>query len=281
VPTVKDQGQERAYSSAVAVERAADLLFLMAERGEASLTDLAREIGSSGSAVHRILMALKKKGLVQQAGENGPYALSWSILALTQRLTAEADLRTISRAYMIVLRDHTEETVALNVRSGFQRVCIDRVEGTHEVRWHQEIGRVSPLYAGATGRALLAYFSAAELKLFFQTTKLRKVTPYTTVKRKDVVSELAVIRQQGYAIGSQDRTVGVAAIAVPIFDSGGRAQATLTVAGPAERCSPERLEHWVEPLIDAAGAISGLLADASLDSPQPPREALPEFSVAT
>lgn len=277
---MKHEGPERAYSSAVAVERAADLLFLIAERGEASLTELAREIGSSGSAVHRILMALKKKGLVQQAEENGPYALSWSILALTQRLTAEADLRTIARPYMVALRDQTEETVALNVRSGFQRVCIDRVEGTHEVRWHQEIGRVSPLYAGATGRALLAYFSPAELKLFFQTTKLRKLTPYTTVKRTDVISELAEIRRQGYAIGSQDRTIGVAAIAVPIFDSSGRAQATLTVAGPSERCSPERLKDWVEPLTAATSAISGLVADASLSSPQPP-QALTELTAAT
>jgi DNA-binding IclR family transcriptional regulator len=277
---VTHEGPERAYSSAVAVERAADLLFLIAERGEASLTDLAREIGSSGSAVHRILMALKKKGLVQQAEENGTYALSWSILALTQRLSADADLRTISRPYMVALRDQTEETVALNVRSGFQRVCIDRVEGTHEVRWHQEIGRISPLYAGATGRALLAHFPAAELKLFFQTTTLRKLTPYTTVKRKEVISELAEIRRQGYSIGSQDRTIGVAAIAAPIFDSAGRAQATLTVAGPSERCSPERLEEWVEPLTAATTAISGLVADASLSSPQPP-QTVPELTIAT
>ena len=94
--SVNADGEQRPYSSAVAVERAADLLFLIAERGEASLSDLGRAIGSSGSAVHRILTALKNKGLIQQSVENGPYSMSWSILALTRRMLAEVDLRSLS-----------------------------------------------------------------------------------------------------------------------------------------------------------------------------------------
>jgi IclR family transcriptional regulator, acetate operon repressor len=259
---MKQEPTPRPYSSAVAVERAADLLFLIAERGEASLSDLARAIGSSGSAVHRILTALKKKGLIQQDEENGPYSMSWSILALTQRLTTEADLRAISRPHMVSLRDLTEETVTLNVRSGFQRVCIDRVEGPHEVRWHQEIGKISPLYAGATGRAILAYLSPDELGQFWRTTELRRLTPYTKVNRKEVLGELEQIRKHGYAIGTQDRVLGVAAMAAPIFDSAGRAEASLTIAGPSERCSASRLKSWVQPLSAAARAISSIVAEA-------------------
>jgi IclR family transcriptional regulator, acetate operon repressor len=234
-----------------------------AERGDASLTELARAIGSSGSAVHRILTALKNKGLIQQTEENGSYSLSWSILGLTQRLTAEADIRTLSRSYIAQLRDLTEETVTLNVKSGFQRVCIDRMEGTHEVRWHQEIGRVSPLYTGATGRAMLAYFPPEELELFWRTVELRRLTPYTTVKREELLKELALIRKQGYAVGTQDRILGIAAIAAPIFDVGEHVGAALTIAGPSERCSRKRMRDWVEPLRSATADISHLVMEAS------------------
>jgi IclR family acetate operon transcriptional repressor len=260
----EEQPQQRPYSSAVAVERAADLLFLIAERGEASLTDLARSIGSSGSAVHRILTALKNKGLIQQAVENGPYSMSWSILALTQRLTAAADLRSLSMPFMTSLRDLTAETVTLNVRSGFDRVCIDQVEGPHEVSWRQDIGKISPLYGGATGKVLLAYLSAADLKEFWRTVKLVKLTPYTVTSRPALIEELEVIRRRGYAFGTQDRLLGVAGIAAPIFDTAGKAAATLTIAGPAERCSSEQLEVWVEPLTAATQKISQLIADASI-----------------
>jgi IclR family acetate operon transcriptional repressor len=277
---VKREDSERPYSSAVAVERAADLLFLIAERGEASLTELARAIGSSGSAVHRILTALKKKGLIQQAEENGSYSLSWSILALTQRLASEADIRSISRPYIASLRDLTGETVTLNVRSGFQRVCIDRMEGPHEVRWHQEIGKVSPLYTGATGRAMLAYFSVEELEQFLKTVELRKLTPYTTVKHEDLVKELALVRKQGYAIGTQDRILGVAAMAAPIFDANQRAGAALTIAGPSERWSRKRMREWIEPLKTSSGEISRLVADVSSHGLRSEAETLARVSVA-
>jgi len=61
-----------------------------------------------------------------------------------------------------------------------------------EVRWHQEIGMISPLYAGATGRAILAYILPEELKEFWRTTELRRLTPYTKVNRKEVLGELEV-----------------------------------------------------------------------------------------
>jgi DNA-binding IclR family transcriptional regulator len=254
---------QRPYSSAVAVERAADLLFLIAERGEASLTDLARAIGSSGSAVHRILTALKNKGLIQQTTENGPYSMSWSILALTQRLTAQADLRSLSLPHMTELRDLTGETVTLNVRSGFDRVCIDQVEGPHEVSWRQDIGKISPLYGGATGKVLLAYLEPEDLKEFWRAVKPQKLTPYTVTSREEMSKEIELIRERGYAFGTQDRLLGVAGISAPIFDSAGHASGALTIAGPSERCTNEHLEQWVEPLTAATRRISQLIADAS------------------
>lgn len=261
------EASERPYSSAIAVERAADLLFLIAEREQASLNELARAIGSSGGAVHRILIALKRKGLIQQTTENGPYSMSWSILALTQRLTAEADLRTVSRPHMVALRDLTGETVTLNVRSGFDRVCIDQAEGPHEVSWRQDIGKISPLYAGATGKVLLAYLSPEELKGYFHAVKPQRLTQFTVVRRDDIRRELQAIRKHGYAFGTQDRIIGVAGVSAPIFDAGGRAAATLTIAGPAERCTPEKRERWVAPLIAATEQISQFVADAALAGP--------------
>jgi DNA-binding IclR family transcriptional regulator len=255
---------QRPHSSAVAVERAADLLFLIAERGEVSLTELARAIGSSGSAVHRILTALKNKGLILQPTDNGPYSLSWSIVALTRRLTSEADMRTISLPWMTSLRDLTDETVTLNVRSGFNRVCIEQAEGIHEVRWHQAIGQISPLYAGASGRTILAYITADELAEFFRTIKPQRITPFTKVSRDEIRKDLETIRKRGYAIGTQDRNVGVAALAAPIFDGDHRIFGALSVAGPTERCSSRQLTKWSEPLMAAAREISEIAEAAAI-----------------
>jgi DNA-binding IclR family transcriptional regulator len=253
------RGGDKPYSSAVAVERAVDILFLIAERGEVSLTDLARAIGSSGSAVHRILTALKKKGLIEQPVENGLYSLSWSILALTQRLASESDLRGFALPFMIQLRELSGETVTINARSGFARVCIDQVEGPHEVTWRQEIGRISPLYAGATGKMILANLPEPELESYLDTVERKQLTPYTTVDRGKLEGQLAEIRARGYAISSQDRVFGVAGISAPIFDRQGSIVGALTIAGPAERCSEDKLQGLIDPLTSAATQLSRLL----------------------
>jgi DNA-binding IclR family transcriptional regulator len=161
---------------------------------------------------------------------------------------------------MIKLRDVANETVTINVRSGFSRVCIDQVEALHEVRWQQEIGRISPLYAGATGKAILAYLGPEESKEFFETVTLEKLTPYTSVGRRELMQKLERIREQGYALGSQDRILGVAGISAPIFNRLDRVVGALTIAGPAERCTHERLMSWVEALVDATRQISRLLS---------------------
>ena len=44
---------ERPNASALAVERAAEIMFLLAEWGDGSVTEIAETIGSTGSAVHR------------------------------------------------------------------------------------------------------------------------------------------------------------------------------------------------------------------------------------
>jgi IclR family transcriptional regulator, acetate operon repressor len=258
------EANARPYSSAVAVERAVDLLFLIAERGEAPLTDLARAIDSSGSAVHRILTALKNKGLIEQPTENGPYTLSWSILALSQALAGRTGLRSLALPFMTGLRDLAGETVTLNVPSGFDRLCIDQVPGPHEVSWRQEIGKPIPLYGGATGKVILAHLPEPEVEAYFRAVKMEQLTPYTTVDRAELLRELETIRRQGYGIADQDRLLGVGGIAAPIFDPGGAVAGTLTIAGPIERCHPEQLERWAEPLTEATRKISALLSGAAI-----------------
>lgn len=249
---------ESSYRSAVAVERAVDLLFALAERGEASVSELARELGVAPSGVHRILTALKRKGLVEQT-EGERYELAWRLLALTRSLQERADLRALALPHMTALRDLTGETITLNVRSGFERACIEQVEGVHEVRWSSEIGRVSPLYAGVTGKVLLAHLPPDELERYLETVPRPRLTHRTTVDRTELERELARIRERGYAAGGQDRIVGVAGASAPIFDRTGAARAALTIAGPAERCTRARLERWNPALLAATREITSLL----------------------
>src|SRR5215472_7972636 len=249
----------KSYPSAVAVERAVELLYLLGERGDASLPVLARDIGSSRSAVRRILTALRRKGLVDLDPVTDRYSLSWLVLSLARSRQDRVGLREVALAPMAELRDLTKETVTLNVRSGFQRVCIEQLEGPHEIRWQGEIGRIDILYAGAGGKALLAYFPEDELERYLSQVNRRPLTRNTTVDQAALEGELAEIRRRGYATGRQDRVLGVAGVSAPIFNDAGEAIASITIAAPAARGTPEQLEAWAPAVLQAASRISDLL----------------------
>jgi DNA-binding IclR family transcriptional regulator len=258
---------KRSYPSAVAVERAADLLELLAERGSASVMELADEAELSGSAVHRILTALTRKGLVEQDPASERYKLSWGLLKLARALVNRDQLRTVALRHMTQLRDLTGETVTLYARSGYERICVEQVEGTHEIRYKAEIGRSLPLYAGASGLALLAQVPPDELQAYLRSTKLARLTPDTITARAELERSLAEIRQRGYAIASNDRVSGLAGLSAPVFDGTGSATAVITIAGPANRIAEPNASAWATALLEAADQVSRVLRGTAATEP--------------
>jgi DNA-binding IclR family transcriptional regulator len=247
------------YPSAIAVERAADILAMLGERGAVSVMDLAAQAGLSGSAVHRILTALKRKGLVEQDPASERYQLSWGVLTLARSLVNRDHVRSVALRYMTELRDLAGETVTLYVRSGFERICIEQVEGTQEIRYQAEIGRSLPLYAGASGLVLLAYMPDDELEDYLESVELQSMTPATIRDRAKLERLLRRIRKQGYASASNDRLLGLAGLSVPVLDGSGATSAAMTIAGPVERFAAADRERWIEALQEATSAIASVL----------------------
>jgi DNA-binding IclR family transcriptional regulator len=235
----------KSYPSAVAVERAVDLLYLLAERGDTSLAALAQEMGSSRSAIRRILTALRRKGLIEQDPVSDLYSLSWLDRTLAKARQDRVGLREVALQPMTELRDLTEETVTLNVRSAFQRVCIEQVEGLQEVRWQGEIGRID--------------VPEEELDRYLSRVARRQLTPNTLLDGDELRRELEEVRRRGYATGRQDRVIGVAGVSAPIFNESGAAFASITVASPSERGTPDQLEAWAPDVLRAASRLSELL----------------------
>ncbi|MGA8417607.1 MAG: IclR family transcriptional regulator [Candidatus Dormiibacterota bacterium] len=248
-------------ASALAVERAAEILLLLAQTdtGSLSVTELARETKASGSAIHRILTALRRKQLVDQHPETQRYALSWRMLTLFRQMNSRADLRGVVYPYMLRLRDLTAETITLNVQTGFERVCIEAVEGTHEIRWVAQIGQLAPLHSGVTGELLLAYAAEPDRRAYWShLAQLRKLDP-AIPSRAVLVRRVETIASEGYALAQSSHVQGIDAVSAPILGPDRSIAAALTIAGPAERCTLERLEAWLPDLLAAAGEVSQVL----------------------
>lgn len=253
------------YPSSLAVERAAQLLLKLADGGFAPIADLSRHLRISGSAVHRILVALRRAGLVEQARDSEMYGLAWGVMRLARGRVGELDVRAAARPFMVALREEHGETVALVARHGPARVCVETVEGEREVRWNADVGRVDPLYAGASGKVLLAFLPEEEQREYFASARLTKLTPKTITDRKALIRELMVVRERGYAISDQDRSVGLGGLAAPVFAPPGVVVAALVIGAPTQRCTDERLKAWRGSVVRAAREISQQLGHREAD----------------
>jgi DNA-binding IclR family transcriptional regulator len=250
-------------ASAVAVERAVRVLNVLGDRGEATLTEITRELGHGKTAILRILTALVREGLVELDRDSGRYSLSWRVLVLARGLANKAEIRSLAMPHMLALRDLTDETITLNGRIGYERVCIEQVESRQQLRWHSEIGSVTPLYAGATGMMFLAMFGPAELDAYLAEVKLERFTADTVTDPAVLRAMLQEIRAQGYCYDHDTRNVGIAGISAPVLDGSGEAVAVLTISGPTQRFERADLDLWRERLVAATSELTLLTAHPS------------------
>src|SRR3954453_265743 len=115
------------------VDRAISVLEILAQRGEAGVSEIALEIAVHKSTAFRLLGALEARGLVEQAEDRGKYRLSFGLVRLAGGVAARLDLTQQSRPVCRRLADEIGETVNLAVARSHYAVNLDQVRGPSAV----------------------------------------------------------------------------------------------------------------------------------------------------
>jgi IclR family acetate operon transcriptional repressor len=130
------------------------------------------------------------------------------------------------------LASATGLTASVFVRTGDSRAVVARVEGTHPLRYVLPIGQRLPLHIGA-GRVLAAHMDEQELADLIDRVGDFSVADGRRVTAEEFRAELAAIRARGWCFSSNERVVGTASVAAPVFSPGDRCTTAIQVAGPA------------------------------------------------
>jgi len=242
------------------IEKAIDILFCFnAEHPQLRLTDISAKLGLHKSTAYRLLSLLKKKGLIVSEPNSQLYSLGPSLVELAWVVLRQQDLRSVCRPYLQRLRQTTNETVNLNTRSGNQRVCIEELESEHHIKYSQTVGVTAPLHVGAPGKVLLAFLPPAELDTLLAGLPLSAMTPSTLTDPERLWTELSVVQRRGFAISIGERSPGASAVAAPIWDWSGRPIAAVSVLGPVQRLTYEKLQALGPLVVQVAQEMSTAL----------------------
>ena len=169
--------------------------------------------------------------LVQQDPITKLYRLGPGVFYLASVAKEGLDVRKIALPIMERLRDVTGENTTLHELRDGQRVCVEKVESKQVLRDTVLIGDQFPAHCGASGKVLLAYLPAEEIKGYLNSAKpLAALTSRTITDPQKLSAELTRIKRRGFAFSCGERVMdGLCAISAPIFDYDGKVRYSLTI----------------------------------------------------
>lgn len=265
--------EENLTHGAQSLKRAAIILRFLSSRGRrgAALKDVALESGLHKATAHRMLRALVDERLVECDPDSHRYRLGGDIFSLAISMGDHFDIRQLARPSLERLSAATQDTVYLGVRSQFDGLCIDMIEGTYPEqcvtlrpwdRW--------PLGVGAFGLAILAYMPDKEVAAAIHRNATRLVSePHYTPEK--LFEAVAKTRRDSFAIADNTLFRGGCAIAVPILDQQDRPIASLCVLAVLSRMDETRRKEiaalmWKESYLVSEAWRSPNESGGSVDS---------------
>ncbi|MDX8031791.1 IclR family transcriptional regulator [Lentzea sp. BCCO 10_0856] len=239
------------------VDRAISVLELLAQ-GEAGITEIAGELGVHKSTVSRLVSVLEARGLVEQLGERGKYAIGFGVVRLAGAATGRMDLTKLGQPVCQTLADSFGETVNIAVHDAGVAINITQARGSAAVSAVNWIGQRTPLHATSSGKILLAHLDLDERKRLVS-LPLDSYTENTVVDAETLLAELEQVAAQGFAACFEELELGLHAVAVPVRGHRGEVVAAMSASGPSYRLSRERVEQIVPTMSSAAADLSAQL----------------------
>jgi len=249
------------------VKKALELLdHFTVERPERSLAEISREVDAHKSSVFRVLTTLEAAGFLEKDPQSGKYRLGLKILDLAGRVLGRYDIRQVAAPFMEELARETEEVIHLAVLDGADIVYLEKKGQGQILTVATRVGGRNPAYASSMGKILLADLSEPELKAILGRGKLKKLTPNTIDEITKLIEELAVIREQGFALDNEETFPGIRCVGAPIRNARGRVIAAVSVTVPAQRMDDKRIRELWRLVTNTARMISERVVASKMEA---------------
>jgi IclR family pca regulon transcriptional regulator len=261
-PEVAEDAEEIADDEAVASAPARSRDFVQSlERGLAiirvfgphqpsmTVSEIAAEVGLTRAAVRRFLLTLSELGYVR--GQANRFELTPRVLELGYAYLSALSFPDIALPRLEQLVAETSEASEGSILDDGDIVYVVRVPGPKMMTISVNVGARRPAYATAMGRVLLAALPDDQLDRYLDTHELAPILPRTITDQSAFRSELAQVRQRGFALVNQELEEGLVAIAAPVHDRAGRVMAAINLSTHVGRKSVGEM-HALVPAVQAA-----------------------------
>ena len=197
------------------------IIDLLAEAGQAgaSVADIAATTGIAKSSAALICGVLEEEKLAGRS--DGRYRLGPRFLTLARDYLSTVD--RLDEFYAEVRRQPTlaQESARLAILEGTEVIYLARYEAGRPLRLTGQIGDRFPATVTATGKALLSTLSDGVVKDRYREQVLPRYTERSIQTLPQLLEDLALCRERGYAMDDEETNFGFVCFAIPVIDTPG------------------------------------------------------------
>jgi DNA-binding IclR family transcriptional regulator len=232
-----------------------------------TLDEITTRLALPKPTVFRILNLLRDAGLLHREAATKRYTAGPRLTAFGVDLWRNASLRVQWHRALEVAVAEIGESCNLTLLDNDRVLYIDRVETSHPLRLHLDVGTRVPLHCTASGKLFLSQMSSEQVRRSMGAEPFERFTPTTITTYKALEAELEKTRRIGVGVHDSELFADSVAIAVPIADPSGRTFAAVAMHAPASRESIRTAEKSLPALRRAAETIAATLRSSAQLAP--------------
>jgi len=231
--------------------------YVASQRKSLSVAEISAALDLPIPTAHRLIANLESMGYLQRAVGSKRVMVGSALLELGADSIASAF--SMSSVYGLL------QKVSANIGEQCE-ICIVRhatVEFIASVKSESfmglqfDAGKQGPLHCTSTGKIYLSTLKDSALQRIVASLPLRRFTPNTITEPEQLLDEIKVVRERGWAATNEEYVLGVVGCGVPIPAGPGGIIACLGISVPSARVPFKRLASFIPQMQHAARELSG------------------------
>lgn len=234
---VRDDGSKTLQTTATSME----ILKLLESLNGARVSEIAERMEAPRSTVHGHLTTLKSKQFVIKRG--GIYYLGPELLRLGNQVRTRKEGFVLAREFTERLFEEVGLRTVFAVEMGGKAVFIHTASGNKMGWTHERLGNRLHLHNTAVGKAILAELPRSRVEQILDEWGMPEETENTITDHEGLFSELAEVREQGYAVNNAENFAELHGIGVAATEQSGNVIGGFSITGPEHSLTDPDREH--------------------------------------
>jgi len=229
-----------------------------AERPRQSIAEVSAASGLDRATARRCLLTLSHLGYADYDGKY--FTLTPRILRLGTACLATMPLPQLVQPLLDRLSDQLGESSSVSILDGDEIVYVARAAQRKVMSIALMPGSRLPAFCTSMGRVMLAGLPDGQSRQQLETASRQARTRYTKTDIDALMAELALVREQGYALIDQEVEIGLRSIAVPLLNARKQVVAAINIGIPATQDRIDELPGlYLSPLLRVQEELQAML----------------------